>query len=147
MEKAAAETLFRAALEALQRGDTRPWVEMFADDGVMEFPFGLPGYPPAVEGKARIADYLDDYPDNLAISKIRELVFHHAGDTMIVEFSIEGTAVATGRPYNQAYVSVIYFAGDQIRRYRDYWNPVTAIEALGGVNALVHFGKSGTHGA
>lgn len=67
--------------------------------------------------------------------------FHHAGDVMIAEFSVEGSAVTTGRPYNQRYISVVTFRDDKIVTYRDYWNPVVAIEALGGVEKLLEFGK------
>ena len=142
MDQAKAEALLSGALNALVGKDVRPWVEMFADDGRMEFPYAMQGYPKRVEGKEAIAAYLADYPDHISLSVIHGPVFHHAGeDVMVAEFSVEGTAVATGRPYNQHYISVIRFSGGKVARYKDYWNPVVAIEALGGVEKLLDFGK------
>ncbi|WP_313803230.1 nuclear transport factor 2 family protein [Sphingobium sp.] len=143
MDNMKAEELLSGALHALTQKDVQPWIDMFAEDGVMEFPFALPGYPGRVDGKQAIADYLADYPDHLSLSAIHGPKFHHSGEVMIAEFSVEGTAVATGRPYNQRYISVITFQGDNIAMYRDYWNPVVAIEALGGVEKLLEFGKEG----
>ena len=58
----AAESLLFDALEGLKQGDVKPWVDMFHDDGVMEFPFAPPGYPARLDGKAAIADYVRTYP-------------------------------------------------------------------------------------
>jgi len=54
----ASESMLFDALEGLERGDVKPWVDMFRDDGVMEFPFAPPGYPSRLDGKAAIAEYM-----------------------------------------------------------------------------------------
>lgn len=128
----AIETRVLAALQALTRLDVGPWPEMFADDGVQEFPFASEGSPSVVKGKHAIAEYLSAYPETFHLHRIGTLTWHHDGDHAIVEFDVEGTAVATGKHYNQRYISVIEHRDGVITRYVDYWNPLVVQEALGG---------------
>ena len=127
------ETDVFAALNALTRKDTSLWPALFADDGVQEFPFAPEGSPRKIDGKAGIAEYLKDYPEKFDLHHIGEPVWHHDGDTAIAEFTVEGTAVPTGKPYNQRYISVIEHRDGKITRYVDYWNPQIVAEALGGM--------------
>jgi ketosteroid isomerase-like protein len=137
---------FRAALEGLVAGDVTAWVEMWADDGRMEFPYGPEGYVPSVEGKAAIYEYLRDYPTKIRIDRVTELNVYQAldPDRAVVEFAVEGEALPTGRSYRQRYVGIVTLRGDKIANYRDYWNPLVAIQAFGGPEALQHaFTKEG----
>jgi uncharacterized protein len=127
------ETLVFDALHALTHRDTSKWSELFADDGVQEFPFAPEGAPGRIESKAGIADYLKDYPEKLNLHHIGQPVWHHDGSTAIAEFAVEGTAVPTGKPYNQRYISVIEHKDGKITRYVDYWNPQVVAEALDGI--------------
>jgi uncharacterized protein len=126
------ETRVFEALDALTRKDTSKWSDLFADDGVQELPFAPEGSLRRIESKAAIADYLKDYPELLDLHHIGQPVWHHDGDTAIAEFSVEGTAVPTGKPYNQRYISVIKHKDRKVTRYVDYWNPEIISEALGG---------------
>lgn len=121
------------ALQALTRMDTEPWPELFTDEGVQEFPYAPEGSPQVVRGKSNIADYLSDYPEKFRLTRIGAPTWHHDGDHAIVEFAVEGTAVPTGKPYNQRYISVIEHTDGKITRYVDYWNPLVVQEALGGM--------------
>lgn len=50
---------------------------------------------------------------------------------MVAEFRSTGTALPTGKPYEQTCVSIVRTDGDGlITHYLDYWNPLVAIEAL-----------------
>lgn len=134
--------LLAGALDSLVAGDVRPWVEMFREDGVMEFPFAPAGYARRIAGRAALSNYLATFPDHFQIHRVVRFVAHPAADphTVIVEFSVEGKAVQTGRPYNQMYVGVITLHERKIATYRDYWNPVIAIQAMGR-DALQGFGN------
>lgn len=99
--------------------------------GVQEFPYAPEGSPKQVSGKNEIASYLADYPEKLDLHRIGTPTWHHDGNTAIAEFEVEGTAVPTGKPYNQRYISVIEHEGGKIVRYVDYWNPLIVQEALG----------------
>ena len=106
---------------------------MMAEDGVMEFPFAPPGLPARLEGRDAVAAHLADLPALLSIERLREPEVHLARDgaTAVLEFGCRGRAVATGRPYDQRYVSVITVRDGRIARYRDYWNPLVVLDALG----------------
>lgn len=135
----------RRALEGLIAKDVSPWVTMFAEDGAMEFPFALPGYPRRVEGKSAIAEHMKRFPDHLEIFRIVWFKPYTivGGNGVVIEFACEGRALATGRPYNQTYVSVIEHEGGLVKLYRDYWNPLVALEAMGGAEGLLAFGQKG----
>jgi len=135
------ERLFEA-LRALTRNETRPWAEMFTPDGIMEFPYAPAGYPERLVGREAIAAYMRDYPAHISLRDIIPDRVFRAGDTRIVEFSAEGTAVATGRPFTMRYVAILTVRGDRVEVYRDYWNPLTALTAVGGLDGLNALGAT-----
>lgn len=134
------EAMLLNALDALKSGNVEPWVGMFADDGVMEFPYAPPGYTPRLEGKAAIADYMKSYPDHVAVREVIPGRMLWCGSVMVVEFTLEARAVPTGRDFRMQYVGVIDVEAGRIKRYRDYWNPLVAIEAMGGSEAVLSLG-------
>ncbi len=82
-----AEHQLFTALDALKEGDVEPWSEMFCDDGVMEFPYAPPGFPAVLDGKAAIAAYIRNYPDNIVIKRIDRGSVYPIPHGMVVEFS------------------------------------------------------------
>jgi len=50
---------------------------------------------------------------------------------VILEFDGSGRALATGRAYEQRYISVITLRAGYIQHHRDYWNPLVVTAALG----------------
>ncbi|WP_420593720.1 nuclear transport factor 2 family protein [Deinococcus sp.] len=127
-----AEQMLFDALDALKNGDTQPWSEMFHDDGAMEFPYAPAGAPTHLEGKTAIAEYIRPYPERITIHKIVRRAVYHSGNVMVVEFANDSTALTTGLQVTMNYISVITFADGKIKLYRDYWNPLVALEAMGG---------------
>ena len=68
-----------------------------------------------------------------AHATIVDVVFHETVDPLlaIAEFRSEGTAVPTGKPYNQEVVSIVHTNDEGlVTHFLDYWNPLIAIEAL-----------------
>jgi ketosteroid isomerase-like protein len=64
----------------------------------------------------------------------------------VVEFTCDGTVIETGRPYNQHYVALLTFdANGKILVYRDFWNPLVAIEAFGGAHTFIKSINEGTN--
>jgi ketosteroid isomerase-like protein len=61
-------------------------------------------------------------------------------EVVIVEFGATGIVVATGAPYQMRYIAVITVREGEIQRYRDYWSPQAAAEAMGGAEELQKFG-------
>jgi uncharacterized protein len=137
--------LVSRAFELLLAQDMAAFAGLWADDGVLEFPFAGPGYPTLVEGRAAVAEYMRGYPDILKIEEILDPVMHQSVDpaVVIVEFEASGTVVATGAPYRMRYIAVITVRNDEIQCYRDYWSPLAAAEAMGGMQELSGFGGGG----
>ncbi|OGX90869.1 nuclear transport factor 2 family protein [Hymenobacter coccineus] len=140
LENQQLEQVLTNALAALTRDDVQPWIDMFAEDGVQEFPYAPAGSMPRTEGgRQGVAAHLGRFPENFRLFRISPLKFHHSTDVTVAEFSVEGQAVKTGNAYNQQYVSVIEHRYGKITRYVDYWNPLTALLALGGPEAFTAF--------
>jgi ketosteroid isomerase-like protein len=115
------------------------FAQLWAEDGVLEFPFASPGNPRRLEGRAAIAEYLRGYPDLLDIREITEKTVHETADpeVTVAEFEVAGVAVATGKPYRLGYIAVLTVRDGEIRHYRDYWSPLAAAEVLGGADQLL----------
>ncbi|MBB5773859.1 nuclear transport factor 2 family protein [Nonomuraea jabiensis] len=130
--------LVEHALDLLLAKDMRAFAGLWAEAGVIEFPFAPPGYPERVEGRTAVQKYLRGYPDLLDVREITDKVVHQSVDpeVVIVEFEAAGLVVATGKPYRMRYVAVITVRDGEIQRYRDYWNPLAAAEIMGGADEL-----------
>ncbi|MFC4562307.1 nuclear transport factor 2 family protein [Nocardiopsis mangrovi] len=130
--RSAARQAFRNHLDFLSSGRIPEWVDLFTEDGVLEFPYGPEGYPSKVSGKAGLRAYMDKFPDNFRVDFI-DLRFHDTVEPSLViaEFRSQGIALATGRPYEQTYISVVETKNGKISRYVDFWNPLVAEKALG----------------
>jgi uncharacterized protein len=118
--------------------DMPGWIDLWADDGVFEFPFAPPGFPRRLEGKAAVRDYIKDYPDHIDLAAFHDVQVHQTvdPDVLVVEMRAEGRIVATDKPYAMSYIYVLTVRDGKIVAYRDYWNPLVALEALGGAAAL-----------
>lgn len=134
-----AQDMLVSGLNGLVIGDINPWVDMFSEDGVMEFPYALEGMPKRLDGKDAVENHLSRLPDVFDFSGFSKPVFHFSAnsESMIVEFSCQAKVVGTGRPYNQDYISVITLSDGKIMNYKDYWNPLVAVVAMGGQDALL----------
>ncbi|GAA1459893.1 nuclear transport factor 2 family protein [Williamsia maris] len=119
-------------LDLLVDHDMHAFVEMFAPDGVMEFPLATGDATRAVRGHLALHDYLDDYASILDIRSLDRTV-HVTTDpeVVIVEFTVDGVVVATDRPYRMVYIAVITVRDDAINRYRDYWNSAAVVDIVG----------------
>ncbi|NQE86720.1 nuclear transport factor 2 family protein [Nocardia terpenica] len=130
--------LVQHALDLLLTHDMAGFAGLWAVDGTAEFPFAPPGYPTRLAGRAAVEEYLRDYPDKFDVREVDHVTVHQTVDpeVVIVEFEAAGLVTATGAPYRLRYIAVITVRDNEIRHYRDYWNPLAASAALGGVGAL-----------
>jgi ketosteroid isomerase-like protein len=129
------------ALEFLLAHDMAGFAGLWAADGTLEFPFASPGYPQRIEGRDAVRDYLRDYTDHADVRAIVSKVVHETmtPGVAVLEFEVDGVAVATARPYRMRYISVITVRDGEIHGYRDYWSPQAAAEAMGGADVLTAF--------
>jgi ketosteroid isomerase-like protein len=110
------------------------WIEMWADDGVLEFPFAPAGRRRAYQGKADILAYMKHATGRIAADSVEQMrVFPMQNpDIAVVELTIKGRALANDAPYNQSFVIFFEVQDGKLRRHREYWNPLITIDALGG---------------
>jgi len=133
-----ARDLVDEALKLLLDKDMAGFAALWAVDGVLEFPFAPAGYPRQLAGRQAVREYLRDYPDQVDLRAITQRTVHQTEDpeVVVVEFEVDGIAVRTGRPYQLGYIAVITARHGEIVRYRDYWSPLAAAEAMGGLDEL-----------
>ena len=127
-----AQTTFKNHLEYLSAGQIKEWVDLFIEDGVLEFPYGPADFPKLVQGKTDLYGYMKNFPEHFKV-KFKNLRFHSTEEPTLViaEFESSGYAISTGNPYLQKYISVVTTDTEgKIIKYVDFWNPMVAIEAI-----------------
>jgi ketosteroid isomerase-like protein len=130
--RAAAQHAVVEHLRLTAAGRTEEWVELFAPDAVLEFPYAPAGVPRKVTGRDALVAHMSGFPETFDVEFV-DLVFHETSDPsmVIAEFRSTGTALPTGKPYEQTCISVVRTDDEGlITHYLDYWNPLVAIEAL-----------------
>jgi ketosteroid isomerase-like protein len=127
--------LLRSALGDNLVATANSFVEMMAEDGVMEFPYISASEPMRLHGREAVRQHLESLAGLIEIDCFHDLIVHPSQTTgvFILQMQCTGTAVATGLPYNQRYISVITIAEGHIVKYLDYWNPLVVAAALGEV--------------
>lgn len=110
-------------------------MDLFTEDVVFEFPYAPDGLPTRLTGIPALVDHLARLGPMLELGEFTLHQVHPSGETVVFEFSCRGRGVATGLPYDQDYISVVTLRDGRIARYRDYWNPLIALSALGGAQA------------
>lgn len=127
------EDLYRHGLRLLLDKDMAGWAALCAEDVVLEFPFSPHGYPTRLEGRAAAAGYPHDYPDHIDLREILSLQIHRTDTpgTIVAEWRAAARVVATGEPFEPAYVAVVTVEGGLMTRYRDYWNPLAMPASMG----------------
>ena len=125
---------FKNHLKFLSSGRIEEWVNLFTEDGILEFPYAPAGtdFPSSVSGKEALFAYMKNFPKHFKV-EFENLHFHPTQEATLViaEFTSKGHAISTGKPYLQKYISVVTTTTDgKIAKYVDFWNPITAFEAL-----------------
>lgn len=119
--------------------DIQRWIDLFADDAVVEFPYapslGLPG---RFEGKEAIDRYFRGTPESFRDLAFRDVRRYPTTDPDVAIAEAHGSATvgANDARYEQDYVMLVRTKGGKIVLYREYWNPLPALEAFGGADAL-----------
>ncbi|MBO0890017.1 MAG: nuclear transport factor 2 family protein [Acidothermales bacterium] len=111
--------------------------DLFAADGVLEYPFTGPGMPSRIEGRDAIAEFHGNL-SRLRTRIAREGVgwtLHETADPQVVIVEIEhhGRILPEGKPYQSIAVGVMRVRDGEIVSYRDYMNPLT-VAAIAGVD-------------
>lgn len=129
-----AAELLRHSLDLFLAKDMEGWSLLCADDVVAEFPFAPEGSPKRLEGRAALYEYLRNYPSVIDVRSIPHLRIYSTDDpnVAIAEWSSSGEVLTNGNAYEMRYATFVTFRGHLIVSYREYWDPLAFIQAMGG---------------
>ena len=110
------------ALAALSAGDVDGWLEMFADDGVHEFPWAAEDRVRRLVGREAMAQYMGQIEGRIVFGPLDDVRVHEVDDTTIVQ--------ATGRhkrpdgtPRDLDYIWFITRHEGKVTLLQDHMNP------------------------
>lgn len=131
-----AEQLLQRSLDKFLAKDMKAWTDLCTDDVVAEFPFAPEGSPTRIEGRDALFEYLRNYPDLIDVREIPTTRIYPTDDpnVAIAEWSVSGSVVSNGNPYNMKYATFVTFRDGLIANYREYWNPQVFLAALSGAS-------------
>ena len=132
-----AHTLVQQYVQSLVEKDIESWMSLWDEQCVLEFPFAPQGRLSRIEGKEALSPYIQGVINDLEIVSISQQQIHltQDPDLIVVEIAGNGRIISTGRAYNASYVWVMRTNHGKLIHMRDYWNPLAALEARGGLDA------------
>jgi uncharacterized protein len=121
-------------------GEGVDFASLFAENGVLAYPFGLPGQPAELRGRQAIRTYFGDASrsrDLLIMEGIEALVRETDDPEVVVtEITHHGRSKVTGEPYRHVALGVIRVRDGEIVRYDDYMNPIAVARLFGRTGEL-----------
>jgi len=122
--------VFARLQEVVLQLDMNAQADLYAVDGVLEWPFAPEGLPHRVEGREAIRRVLMPLGDRARTAGhhllgFESLVVHDTADpeVIIAEFEARGEVRPSGQPYQLSYIQVLRVRDGEIVTFRDYWNP------------------------
>ena len=108
------------------------YFEAVADDAVFEYRYVFPGFPTRIEGRDALMALYAGYGDSTVLHSGDGLIVHRSQDprVLIIEYEVHGTKVATGKPYDNRFVSVVTIEDRKIVHWRDYMDSLAAWNAI-----------------
>lgn len=129
---AAAEPYFALVRRALgDRVDGAHFFDVVADDVIYEVLYDL-GWPRLIRGRADLMGQFAGYARAIRLSAADNLITHlaHDGGTVVIEYEVHGTILATGAEYDNRFCSIIEIRDRKITHWRDYMDSLAAWNAL-----------------
>ena len=109
--------------------DLEQKADLFAEDGVWEFPLAKTGSKIKLEGRDAIREWSIEAAQKAQeaghrLLKYDELVIHDTADpeVIVVEFDLHGEVTHTGEKYRRSYIQVLRVRDGKIVSLRDYFN-------------------------
>lgn len=121
-------------------GEGVVFADLFAEDGVLRFPFTRPGMPGEIRGRAaiRAARAAEADRRSLFVMDGVDLLVRETDDPEVVVTEIEhyGRSHALDGPYRFRALGVIRVRGGEIVSYDDYMDPIAMAALLGRTDEL-----------
>ncbi len=123
--------LVRAALGGLVDGEH--FFDILADDLIYEVRYDL-GWPRVVRGRAELMKQFKGYVAGIRLLSAGNLIVTKGEDgrSVVIEYEIRGTILATGAHYENRFCSIIGLEHRKITHWRDYMDSHAAWNALMG---------------
>jgi uncharacterized protein len=133
----------REVVEQVRRmvaGEGVVFADLFAEDGVLEYPFAMPGQPPQLRGREAIRAYfaaaagsrrlfeMDGVDALVRETDDPEVV---VAEVVVAEIEHRGRSLVTGEAYRFRALGVIRVRDGEIVSYQDYMDPIAAARLLG----------------
>ena len=121
-------------------GEGVVFADLFAEDGVLRFPFAPPGMPREIRGREaiRAARTSEAGRRSLLVMDGVELVVRETDDPEVVVTEIEhyGHSQALDGPYRFRALGVVRVRDGEIVSYDDYMDPIATAALLGRTDEL-----------
>jgi ketosteroid isomerase-like protein len=129
----AADPYFNLVRKALgERVDGDHFFDVVSDDVVYEVLYEFPGWPRVIHGRVDLMAQFKGYGDNIELQSGGNLTSHETDDgrTLIIEYEVHGTILATGVKYDNRFCSIIKIEDRKIAHWRDYMDSLAVWHAL-----------------
>ncbi|MEN3263171.1 nuclear transport factor 2 family protein [Pseudonocardia sp.] len=134
----------REVVEQVRRmvaGEGVAFADLFAADGVLTYPFAVPGMPRELRGRDAILAYHGAASEQRRMLEIEgvDVLVRETDDPEVVVAEIEhhGHSHGTGGPYRFRALGVIRVRDGEIVTYDDYMDPIAMAALLGRTPDLV----------
>jgi len=128
----------REVVEQVRRrvaGEGVVFADLFAPDGVLEYPFTLPGQPRELRGREAIRSYFATASGARHVFEMDgvEALVRETDDpeVLVTEIEHHGRSLVTGEPYRSRALGVIRVRNGQIVHYADYMDAISTARLLG----------------
>jgi ketosteroid isomerase-like protein len=90
------------------------------------------GWPRVITGRSDLMAAFKGYVANIALQSADKLIVHKADDgrTVVIEYEVHGTILATHAKYDNRFCSIIRIENRKIAHWRDYMDSLAAWNAL-----------------
>jgi uncharacterized protein len=121
---------------ALETRNSSGFIDLFADDGILELPFAIDSAQAKYEGIDKIRERYGTPNPQSKLTEVHKasVVMYESTDPEVVtvEFTIEGKSLATGELYSYASsAGIIRVRNGKIIHYRDYPNLLGYVKIRG----------------
>ena len=121
-------------------GEGVDFADLFAKDGVLVYPFGLPGQPAELRGREAIRTFFaarSQSRDLLVMEGVEAFVRQTDDpEVVITEITHHGWSKATNAPYEHKALGVVRVRDGEIVHYEDYMDPIAVARLLGRTSEL-----------
>ncbi|HEU5476069.1 MAG TPA: nuclear transport factor 2 family protein [Actinophytocola sp.] len=125
----------------VEGGDGIEFADLFAEDGVLEYPFFVPGYRSTVAGRASIREFFAARKELRGMFDLEQVTseVYQTDDPEVVVTEIvhRGRSHVTNAPYELRALGIIRVRAGEIVHYRDYLNPISLAQLIGRVPDLI----------